>query len=269
MRLLGYLRVSTNGQADNGTSLPGQREAIQTWARENGHEVVGWYQDAGVSGAKELEDRDGLADAFHDLRQGEAQGLVVYRLDRLARDLIVQETLLAELWGMQIGSVLDDRDGAAVFSTIPSEGEYLTPDTDDPSRKLIRQTLGAVAEYERSMIALRMKAGRDRKRRQGGYAGGRPPFGWKAEDGELVPCPDEQETVQLARELREDGMSYRQIAERLVEEGHPPRAVRDAQRKAERGDEDVEVPMDWTWHPPQVSALMDDPEVVTRTGAGE
>lgn len=266
MRLLGYLRVSTNGQADNGTSLEGQRETIQEWAKDNGHRIVGWHQDAGVSGAKELEDRDGLADAFAALRDGEADGLVVYRLDRLARDLIVQETLLAQLWSMQVGSVLDGPEGAAVFSTVASEGEYLTPDTDDPSRKLIRQVLGAVSEYERSMIALRMQAGRRRKARDGGYAGGRPPFGWKAEDGELVPCPEEQETIKLARELREDGLSFRDIAERLREEGHPPRSVRDAQRAAEK-DEDVEVPEDWTWHPPQVSALMEDPEVVTRTGA--
>lgn len=262
MRLIGYLRVSTNGQANNGTSLDGQRETIQSWADENGHDIVAWYQDAGVSGTKELNNRDGLADAFHDLREGKAEGLVVYRLDRLARDLIVQETLLTKLWGIQVGSVLDDRDGAAVFSTVASEGEYLTPDTDDPSRKLIRQILGAVNEYERSMIALRMQGGRRRKARKGGYAHGRPPFGWKAEDGELIEIPEEQATIKYARELRGDGLSYRQIAQRLKEEGHPPRTVRDAQRARERGETDVEVPEDWTWHPPQVSALMDDPEVV-------
>jgi DNA invertase Pin-like site-specific DNA recombinase len=78
-------------------------------------------------------------------------GVVVYRLDRLARDLIVQETLLAEVWRM----------GREVFSTSAAEQGYLADDPHAPSRKLIRQVLGAVNEYERSMIShYRLAAGK-------------------------------------------------------------------------------------------------------------
>jgi DNA invertase Pin-like site-specific DNA recombinase len=79
------------------------------------------------------------------LRTKEADALIVYRLDRLARDLVLEEQLLAEAWRM----------GAVVFSTSAGESAYLEDDPLDPSRRLIRQVLGAVNEYERAMIGLR------------------------------------------------------------------------------------------------------------------
>lgn len=69
------------------------------------------------------------------------QGIFVYRLARLARDLVLQEQLLAEV----------SRAGGQVFSTSGAEQHYLVDDSDAPSRRLIRQILGAVSEYERSM----------------------------------------------------------------------------------------------------------------------
>ena len=107
---------------------------------------------------------------------------MVARLDRLARDLIVQETILAEV----------RRIGGEVFSTSPAEASYLTDDPDDPSRKLIRQVLGAVSEYERSMVTLRLRNGRRRKAQMGGYASGAPAFGFEARDGDLIESQDEQ-----------------------------------------------------------------------------
>lgn len=98
----------------------------------------------GANGSNGLDTRGALLDAFNLIKASKADGLVVYRLDRLVRDLIVQETLLAEV----------RRLGGEVFSTSAAEAGYLSDDPDDPSHKLIRQVLGAVAEYERSMIAL-------------------------------------------------------------------------------------------------------------------
>ncbi len=82
---------------------------------------------------------------------------MVYRLDRLARDLILQETLLAEITAA----------GGQVFSTMPGEQAVIEDDPEDPSRRLIRQVLGAVAEYERSLIRLRLRNGRRRKAERG------------------------------------------------------------------------------------------------------
>ena len=176
MKIVGYVRVSTSTQVEDGFGLAIQKAAVRDWCKANGHKLVTILCDEGISGAKELEDRPGLADALGMLRDNQAQGIVVPRLDRLARDLIVQETVLAEI----------RRIGGKVFSTSPAEASYLTDDPDDPSRKMIRQVLGAVAEYERSMVVLRLRNGRRRKAQMGGYASGAPAFGYEARDKALV-----------------------------------------------------------------------------------
>jgi DNA invertase Pin-like site-specific DNA recombinase len=172
-----------------------------------------WARDEGVSGSNGLDTREGLADALEALKSRQASGLIVYRLDRLARDLVLQEQLLADVRRM----------GADVFSTSSAEGSYLTDDPDDPSRKLIRQVLGAVNEYERAMIALRLRSGRREKHDNGGYAFGSPPYGWRAVGRELVEHPDEQAALARMRELRAAGASYRDIAAALTSEGYQPK----------------------------------------------
>jgi DNA invertase Pin-like site-specific DNA recombinase len=209
MRVVGYLRVSTDRQAEKGLGLDVQERAIRAWANAAGHRIATMTRDEGVSGSNGLAHRTGLADALDLLRDGKAKGLAVYRLDRLARDLIVQEQILAEV----------RRIGGEVFTTAAGEAGYLTDDPDDPSRKLIRQVLGAVAEYERSMIALRMRSGRRRKAEKGGFAYGSPPLGYRAESGRLVPADDEQAALHRMRELHATDLSIRGIAETLQQEG--------------------------------------------------
>jgi DNA invertase Pin-like site-specific DNA recombinase len=213
VKLVAYLRVSTDRQAEDGLGLDVQRDVIKRWARDHGHRIVAWYEDAGISGANGIDTRVGLIDALAALRDGRAAGLVVYRLDRLARDLIIQEQLLADL----------RRGGWPAWSTSASEAAYLEDDPGDPSRKLIRQVLGAVSEYERSMIALRLRSGRKRKADKGGFAYGSPPYGQRAEGRALVPHDDEQRTLARIGELRAEGASYREICTTLDTEGHVPR----------------------------------------------
>jgi DNA invertase Pin-like site-specific DNA recombinase len=237
MKLVAYLRVSTDAQTE-GLGLDVQKAAIIEWAEAHGHEIAASFTDAGVSGSNGLETRTGLADAFAALRNGDAVGLVVYRLDRLARDLIIQEQLLAEA----------RQQGWAVFSTSTGEAAYLEDDPGDPSRKMIRQVLGAVAEYERSMIALRLRSGRARKAEAGGFAYGAPPYGYEAVDGELAPVADEQTTLTRIRRLHYDGKSFRIIAEALNAEGVKPRRGR-------------------AWHPGVLVRLIDRPNGASDEGA--
>ena len=228
MKVVAYLRVSTDLQAEKGLGLEVQERAIKAWAKANGHRVVLWCRDAGVSGSNGLDTRRELPAAIGALSDKEAAGMVVYRLDRLARDLIVQETILAEVRRM----------GAALFSTSAAESGYLEDDPGDPSRKLIRQVLGAVAEYERAMTRLRLEAGRSRKREKGGYAGhGSPEFGKRAEGGTLVDDPEEQAAIALVARLNAEGKSFREIAAALTAEGHKPK------RSA-------------TWHPMMVRRIV-------------
>jgi DNA invertase Pin-like site-specific DNA recombinase len=227
MKLVAYLRVSTDAQTE-GLGLDVQKAAIIEWADAHGQQIAASFTDAGVSGSNGLETRTGLANAFSALRNGDAAGLVVYRLDRLARDLIIQEQLLAEA----------RQHSWAVFSTSSGEAAYVEDDPGDPSRKMIRQVLGAVAEYERSMIALRLRSGRTRKAEAGGFAYGSPPYGYEAVDGELVPVADEQATLGRIRRLHDDGKSFRFIARTLNGEGVKPRRGR-------------------TWHPGVLLRLVD------------
>ncbi len=210
MKLVAYLRVSTERQAEEGLGLDIQEDAIRAWARTDSHRVVLWARDEGISGSNGLEARLGLADALEAIKSRQVDGLAVYRLDRLARDLVLQEQLLADVRRM----------GGDVFSTSAAEASFLTDDPEDPSRKLIRQVLGAVNEYERAMISLRLRSGRRRKHATGGYAYGAPPYGYRVVAGELVPDEREQLAIARMRVLRGDGASYRQIAAVLAAEGH-------------------------------------------------
>ena len=213
---VGYLRVSTDRQADDGDGLGVQEAAIRAWGRAHGVRVRAWARDEGVSGTADVVDRPGLADALAHLRAGDAQVLIVYRVDRLARDMVLQEQLLAEV----------GRLGARVHSCSATEDAYLVDDPTDPTRQLVRQVLGVVASYERAMIRLRMAAGKARKLEQGGYAHGQPPYGWQAVGGELVERVDEQAVVLAIRAARTAGRSYRQIADDLNATGTPARRGR-------------------------------------------
>lgn len=209
MRVVGYIRVSTDRQADEGLGPDVQEREIRKWAGVHRHQIVELCRDEGKGGSQGLESRIGLGQAMENLRERTATGLVVFRLDRLARDMVLQEQLLAGIWQL----------GAEAFSTSPSEGSYLSEDPDDPSRKLIRQVLGAVAEYERGMISLRLRLGRVRKAEKGGYAYGSPPFGYRAEGKALIEDSQEAKAMYRMTELRRNGRSLHAICSELQQEG--------------------------------------------------
>lgn len=208
MKLAAYLRVSSETQLD-GLGLEVQETGISSWAGATGHEVVAWYRDEGVSGSNGIDTRRGLYDALNLVRDGAAAGLVVYRLDRLARLLTVQESTLAAVWAL----------GGSVFSV--DHGEILRDDPDDPMRTALRQMIGVFAQLERGMIVSRLRSGRRQKHLGGGYAGyGSPPFGYRAEAGELVPIPHQQAVVTEISRLRAEGLSLSAVAAALNAAGH-------------------------------------------------
>ncbi len=227
MRLTPYVRVSTDAQASEGSGLDVQREQITRWAKTHGHRLAQERCDAGISGAEALEGRHGLLGALEDVRLGLSGGIVVYRLDRLARDLVAQESLLSQVRSCE----------GEMFSCSDTEASFLGDDSADPARTLVRQVLGAVSQYERSMISLRMQAGRQRKAREGGYAGGAPPLGQRPKDGELVQDESEARTVELIVSLSAEGHSSRQICAVLCDQGRPTK----------RGGR---------WHPATVSRVL-------------
>lgn len=219
MKVNAYLRTSTESQEEG---LETQRAEIRSWAKREGHTIAGYYVDEGKSGSGGLETRIALADAL-----AQRLPIVVYKLDRLARDLVIQETILGQA----------KREGIRIYSTLTTEDAYLEDDPKDPTRKLIRQVLGAVADYERAMIRLRMAAGANRKKAAGGYAGGGIPFGFRTEGQELVPEPLERKALTRMKKLKAEGMSLREIARDLDRGGFAPRKGR-------------------SWHPQSVSRIL-------------
>ena len=218
MRLVAYQRVSTIEQAEHGFGLDAQRKAIRDAARSLGARVVAWCADEGKSGALAATERPGLAEALTLLRTGQADGLIVRDLDRLARAVTVQEALLAEVWC---------NDGAAVFTASPPT-EVARDDPDDPMRTAMREMAGVFAGLERRLIAKRLRDGRRAKAAAGGHAIGATPYGWRSAkrsadnpNGALVPIPAEQAALDRMKTLAQQGNSTRQIAATLTAEGHP------------------------------------------------
>lgn len=221
-RVIGYVRVSTQEQVE-GFGLTIQRDGIRAYCKERGLRLVDIAADEGISGSNGLDTRPGLTEALLRVEDHEASGIVVYRLDRLARDLLLQETILVQM----------RKCGGEVLSV--SEPDI---DSDDPTRILVRQVLGAIAQYERAMIRRRTAAGRARKIAAGGYGGGKPRYGYRAEGGDLIPDETEQAVIIRVGALRDQGKSLREIAAVLDSEGVQPRTA------------------GAKWHPATVSGLL-------------
>jgi DNA invertase Pin-like site-specific DNA recombinase len=160
---LAYLRISGLGQVD-GDGLTRQAAAVTAYAKHAGLTIEETYQDSGVSGTRDLEDRPGLAALLDRIESNGVRVVLVEDASRLARDLIVSETILEQLRSRDV----------KVFD---SEGVELTAADSDPTRILIRQVLGAVSEFDRRVTVLKLRAARDRVRRRDGKCEGRKFFG--------------------------------------------------------------------------------------------
>lgn len=211
MRLVACLRVSSTGQLD-GYGLDAQRADISAWAKGNGHRVISWREDT-VSGALDAVDRPGLSAALQDLER--ADGLIVARLDRLARQVTTQEAILAAVW----------RNGYRALAA--DQGEILQDDPSDPMRTAMRLMAGVFAQVDRMMIVKRLRDGRIAKAAAGKKATGSYAFGVRGEgkgrDRDEAPDPTERETIDRIVELRGSGLPYRAIASKLDAEGRKPK----------------------------------------------
>ena len=218
MKAIGYTRVSREEQALNGSiSLAVQRRAIEGYCKERGIGLIEIAEDPGFSA------KNGNRRGFQRVRQaalgGEVQAVVVYRLDRLTRNL----RDLANLFGD--GGELRKK-GVAFLSV--SEAF----DTSTPAGAAMMQMLGVFAELERKTIAQRQKAQVAYRQQQGEYWG-HVPYGWRAPAGEhrnrkaWAKVEAEQRVLRRIRALRGKGHSLRSIADKLNADSIPsPRGGR-------------------------------------------
>ncbi len=202
-----YLRVSTDNQAmEDSYGLPAQKEAILTYASNQGIEVVVFFIDDCCSGA--TLDRPGLQQLLKESSLKKFDVVLVAKMDRIARELFYSLFIEKELLinGANIVSVSEPVSGS------------------DPMNTAFRQLMGVFAQLEKSMITMRMSGGRKQKAHAGGYFGGRAAYGYSSKRGAKKLRIDKSKALAVKRtfELREQHpeWSLRQLAERLNEEGH-------------------------------------------------
>lgn len=193
-KCFGYIRVSSDGQLD-GDGLERQRLAIKAYAAAHNLRVMQFYAEEGVSGCTESLDRPAYQDMLTALLSDGVRTVLIERMDRLARDVVVQEGILKDLLkrGFELISVNE-------------------PDlcSSDPYRSAMRQMLGVFAELDRKTIVLKLRAARQRMRDKTGRCEGRKAYG----DRE-----GEQATIALIRKLSARGMNYSAIATKLNDDG--------------------------------------------------
>ena len=206
MQAAAYLRVSTEEQAgENRYGLQVQKEEIRLFAQEQGLEIVKWYEDKGYSGADRK--RPELKKLLADASQGVGfQKVLVARMDRVARD---------SYFAMFIEKELLRHDIELLSATEPMLNG------DDPQKRLMKEIVRAFASYERELIAERLSAGKKAKAKQGGYVGGRVPYGYYVEQGEVkIDYPKAAVVRKVFRMRQRQRKTLQQIADELNREGH-------------------------------------------------
>ena len=197
-RAFAYLRVSGKGQVD-GDGFPRQLAAIKAYADSHGIKVAQVFRDEGVSGTKELKDRPALGALLIALHANGVKLVLIEKLDRLARDYMVQESIIAEL----------RKHGFNLISV--TEPDLLE---NDPSRKLMRQIFGGISEYDKTMTVLKLRGARMRMKAKTGRCEGAKPYGF---------FEGEASVIERMKSLRTSGMGFDRIAAKLNEEGIKPR----------------------------------------------
>ncbi len=197
LKLIGYCRVSTENQKEEGT-IDLQIKDIKRFAENNNYELVNTFCDNGVSGSLEWYERKGMLEMFNYLEQHQnIDGVLIYKLDRLARDLRIQENIIYDLQEKQKKTIISIKE----------------PDLDskDITRVLFRQMLSAVAQYERGLITMRMMNGRLKKAEKGGYAGGSAAYGYVVKNKGLKIDKKQAEVIKLIFLMRKKKKSLREI----------------------------------------------------------
>ena len=194
-----YLRVSGKGQVE-GDGFKRQEEAIKKYAASNDVRIAKVFREEGVSGTTDWEHRPAFSEMMAAMLSNGTRIALVERLDRCARDLMVQESIIADF----------RRKGLTLVSV--NEPDLCS---DDPSRVLMRQMLGAFFQYEKTLLVAKLRGARQRIRAVDGRCEGRKPYGTR---------PGELEIIARMSALRKQGLAFDKLAEVLNADHVRPRA---------------------------------------------
>ena len=211
-RLVGYTRVSTEEQAQEGVSLDAQEARLRAYCLAHGAELVGIESDSAASGRISPSKRPGIARALAKIHVDEADGLVALKLDRLSRSTrdILDLAEDAQKGGWRLVSVSESLD------TATATGRFTLT------------ILAALAQLEREQTAERTRVALAHVAQQGRARSRFVPFGWRTASGgteqqkgdrnPLVEHRAEQTVLQRIEALRAGGAGARTIAKQLNEE---------------------------------------------------
>lgn len=200
MKVVAYLRVSTDNQQESGLGLSDQEQKIIGYCKLYDLELVKIIKEA--ASGRSL-DRPGLQEALNMLEKGEAEGLIVAKLDRLTRSV------------RDMGILLDKYFATKYAFFVVTE----KIDTFSASGRLLLRLMASIAEWERETIAERTSSALSQKRKRGERTGGSLCYGWNQVGNKLVENPQEQSVISQIRTLRKDGCTYQGIADRLNASG--------------------------------------------------
>ena len=171
-----------------------QRLAVMAFAERNEIEIVDEYFDAAVSGGDPIDKRPGFSAMLRRIAGNGVRTIVVETANRFARDLMVQETGWRRLKDLGIELIAADSPNAFLDET--------------PTAVLIRQILGAVAEFDRALLVAKLSAARERKKAATGKCGGRK--SWQERNPEACAT---------AKRLRATGLTFQQVAYEMCAQG--------------------------------------------------
>jgi putative DNA-invertase from lambdoid prophage Rac len=203
MACYGYLRVSTERQAEEGESLGTQQRTVEGYAMMLGLALDHLFIERGVSGSKPLAERPEGAKLLMTLKAGDV--VITAKLDRMFRSALDALGVLGQLQQRGVSLHMIDLGGDVTGNGIS---------------KLVFTILSAVAEAERDRIRERIRDVKADQKRRMRYLGGIVPFGWQVgPDGDLIEVPQQQAAIQRARDLRRQGLSLRAISAALGQDG--------------------------------------------------
>jgi DNA invertase Pin-like site-specific DNA recombinase len=207
-KAFGYLRVSGQGQV-SGDGFTRQEETIQAYADKAGVEIVKFFREEGVSGTKGELDRPAFQDMMEAILRNGVKTIIVERLDRLAREYRIQESLLIYLASKDVTLI-----------NASTEEDVTQAIQDDPMKKALVQIQGIFAELEKNLLVKKLRKARERKREQEGHCEGRKTY--------AEAQPEVIEEIKRLRRKPKGGtrMTYREIAEELNRKGFKTRLGR-------------------------------------------
>ena len=201
-KAIGYIRVSTEMQVNEGVSLDAQSAKIRAYCELNDLELSEIVCDAGKSA--KTTNREGLQKCLSMIASGEAGALVVYKLDRLSRKVLDTLNLISEI----------ESHGASLHSI----SEKL--DTSSALGKFFVNMTAALAQLERDQTSERVTMAMAHKKDEGQHCGAAP-FGFEMVDKELQRVESQHNAIAIITEMRTNGAALRTIADHLNGEGIP------------------------------------------------